>query len=936
VSANPRTPPRASYRVQLHKDFDFAQAAALADYLQALGVSHVYTSPIMTARAGSTHGYDIIDHTRINPELGGEEGFEALHQALKARDLGLIVDIVPNHMGIGSDNAWWMDVLEWGQHSPYAGFFDIDWHSSRRNLEGKVLLPVLGDQFGAVLERGEIELRLDAEQGSFSAWYYEHRFPISPLDYPVILLRDGALGPRTINARLDPLIRAFTLLRDDVDSARLGAAELMRQFAAAMRSEPAIVEEVQAALNAFHGEAGMPDSWRPLGRLLDAQAYRLAYWRVSSDEINYRRFFDINTLGGLRVERIDLFNETHRRLLRLVEDGRIDGLRVDHIDGLLDPLQYTRRLQGAAGRPGEPCYIVVEKILAPHEQLPSEWPVAGTTGYDSLNLIGAALTDPEGERLLGTFYRRFSGVRESFEDILWHSKREILRNSLASEVSVLASAVYRLSSSRWRSRDFTLNAIREALENLIAAFPVYRSYVDREQPAGASDRRHIDWALGVAKRRAGPVETSVYDFIAGVLTGDLAGQGSPYPRDEVLSLAMRFQQLSGPAMAKGLEDTSFYRYLRLLSHNEVGGDPRRFSLGVQGFHHANQQRLEHFPHAMLSASTHDTKRGEDARARIACLAEIPAQWAKQVLHWARMNRRLRVRIGDADAPERNHEYYFYQSLLGCWPLDLDLYHESALADLAGRVEAAMVKAVREGKQRSSWVHQDAEYESALARFVRAALDPQRSRMFLDDFAGFALRLAESGMRVSLSQTLLRLTMPGVPDIYRGAELWDLSMVDPDNRRPVDYVQYRERLAEIQELVPGDSGSVEAASQLMRGWSDGGVKLHLIRTALGLRRRQPALFAQGDYLPIEAQGHFADQVLAFGRRRPDQAAITVAPRFWNRLIDANGHVDWQDTVLPLPQGRWRNLLDGASIDSADGPAPLQTLTRHFPVALLVAD
>jgi (1->4)-alpha-D-glucan 1-alpha-D-glucosylmutase len=914
--------PRATYRVQLHKGFTFRDATDVVGYLSELGFSHLYCSPITKARPGSTHGYDIVDHNQLNPEIGTDAEFEALAAALSAHGMGLILDIVPNHMGVGTDNAWWVDVLEWGQLSPYAGFFDIDWASSRRNLEGKVLLPVLGDQFGKVLEAGEIQLRFDRDTGSFSAWYYEHRFPVVPFDYGRILRPAAEALNGVEREELRSLCERFAglkSLRRDVRVLRTQAAELKRELADHAARQASVMAAIEHALEGFDAQA---KGCGALGRLLDGQAYRPAYWRVASDEINYRRFFNINDLGGLRVELRELFEETHRRIFRLVEDGKVDGLRVDHIDGLFDPLEYVERLQARVGRPGEPFYIVVEKILAQYEDLPDAWPIAGTTGYDTLNLIGGLFVDPAGERPLDLLYRRFARRTQAFDDILYESKQRILRANLASEVAVLANEMHRLSSSHWRSRDFTFNGMRAALEEILARFPVYRTYVNRGG-ASAIDRRYIDWAIGVAKKRALQADTSIYDFLHELLTGDLA---EPYRREDVIFLAMRFQQLSGPAMAKGLEDTSFYRHFRLIALNEVGGDPRRFSVSLAAFHHVNDQRLKRRPNDMLAGTTHDTKRGEDARARIACLAGMAVPWGERVMGWERFNRRLHTELDGVAAPDRNDEYYFYQTLVGVWPPVLEPDDVEGVAALADRIEPALIKALREGKEKSSWSNPNDAYEQALCGFVRRALDAGKPNPFLVDFHGFLTRVAFLGALTSVSQTLLRLTIPGVPDVYRGAELWELSLVDPDNRRPIDYAACRARFEAVKGAKVHD---------LVETWRDGGIKLCVIWRALELRRLRSRLFAAGAYRPLQALGERAEHVVGFARVLDEDAVIVVAPRFWPSLWPEHAAApDWGDTAIEVPAGRYVDVFTGRTIEMPqDGTVLLRDLVGEFPVALL---
>ncbi|MGH7031833.1 MAG: malto-oligosyltrehalose synthase, partial [Stellaceae bacterium] len=821
-------PIRATYRLQFHRGFTFGDAAALVPYLAALGVSHLYASPITEARPGSTHGYDIIDHNRLNPEIGSDEDFRGLTAALGAHDMGLIVDFVPNHMGIGADNAWWLDVLEWGQESPFARYFDINWHALRADLEGRVLLPILGEQYGVILDKGEIMLRFDPAEGSFSAWYFDHRFPISPRSYPMILDLAGEL--------LAGVARDFAVLANlPPVAARERAVELKRALADQAR-DPAVAGAIEAALQRLVGRPGQPDSFGPLHRLLEAQSYRIADWRVAAEEINYRRFFNINDLAGLRMELPELFEQTHRLMFGLIERGELHGLRIDHIDGLFDPQDYCERLQQ---RSGAPLYVLVEKILARYEILP-DWPVAGTTGYDFVNQVLAVFVDPQGEAAMSRLYRRLAPRDDSFDDVLYACKKRIMQVNLASEMNVIAREFHQLAMRDWGTRDFTLNGVLAALEEVVAAFPVYRTYVS-PRGAGADDLRYIDWAIGQARQRWRGADTSIFDFLRAVLSGEAAEPERDPSPGGALHTAMHFQQVTGPVMAKAAEDTAFYRYVRLLALNEVGGDPRRFGMSVAAFHHLAQQRARRWPRAMVTTSTHDTKRGEDARARLALLSEMPREWGRRVFQWLRLNRSRRSQIDGESVPDRNVEYLFYQTLLGAWPPALAPTDVAGMDHLAERIEAYMIKAVRERKLESSWSNPNAQYEAALQRFVRGVLDASRPNPFLAEFHGFVAGLARAGAITSLSQLVLKLTVPGVPDIYQGGELWDFSLVDPDNRRPVDWDARRTLLETISAMRPAD---------LARDWQDGREKLFATRCLLALRGARPALFAEGDYQPLE--------------------------------------------------------------------------------------
>jgi (1->4)-alpha-D-glucan 1-alpha-D-glucosylmutase len=938
-------PPRATYRLQLSRDFTFADASALVDYLADLGVSHVYTSPFLKARPGSTHGYDIIDHNQINPEIGSIEDLRALAERLRNRGMGLILDFVPNHMGVGGkDNAWWLDVLEWGRLSPYAEFFDIDWHPARPDLAGKVLLPVLGDHYGAILEKGEISLRFDAAEGSFSAWYFEQRFPVTPDCYAAIL-RGAALPVGKAGEELKRLLGPHPLREAAGNKPQRGAdpyAEGVRfkaQLADLAARMPETAEALESAAERFNGTPGDAPSWRRLHELLEAQHYRVAYWRVAADEINYRRFFNINDLAGIRIELPELFERAHRLVLTLIAEGRLSGLRIDHVDGLYDPAGYCERLQrdasSAAPSPPGAFYVVVEKILAPYETLRA-WPVAGTTGYDFIREVGGLFVDPAGERPLLRIYRRFTGRSERYDAVVYAGKRRVGEVTLASETNVLANEFHELSHSHWRTRDFTLNSMRAALEEVIAAFPVYRTYVS-DEGAEAEDRRYIEWGIAQSKKRWPGADTSIFDFIAGVLALDLAKRGSGYDRAEARRLAMRFQQLTGPVMAKGAEDTAFYRYVPLLALNEVGGDPRRFGHSVAAFHRLAEARAERWPLAMLASSTHDTKRGEDARARLALLSELPREWRRRVTLWSRLNRLRRGEVDGEVAPDPKDEYFFYQTVLGAWPVDLAADDAPGLTAFCERVQATMMKAMREAKERSSWSNPNAEYEAVVARFVAGALDGSRPNPFLQDMHGFVASLARPGAINSLAQTLIKLAAPGIPDTYQGGELWDFSMVDPDNRRPVAWTARRRLLDELRERFTAAPVNRQAFAEMAAQWRDGREKLFLIWRTLALRAQRPALFAGGAYLPLETSGRHADHLCAFARAGDGQKAVVVAPRLVTSLLSEGATIDWADTAVALPEGAgWRDALAGRDLGARDGKIAAAELLADFPVALLASE
>jgi (1->4)-alpha-D-glucan 1-alpha-D-glucosylmutase len=940
------TIPRATYRLQLHRGFNFDAAAELAPYLADLGVSHVYTSPYLKARPGSTHGYDIVDHNAINPEIGDAGQFQRFVDALGEHGLAQVLDVVPNHMGIGSDNIWWLDVLENGPASAYAGFFDIDWQPLNDALAGKVLLPVLGARYGEALEGGELGLELDVQAGCFWVRYFEHRFPVDPSTYPLVLGHDldsvmAELGGDEEHVvELQTLMTAFRNLPDRLETAGELAAERHRDKEVHKNNLRRLLHEYPALCRALERTvAAINDDRDALHALLEEQAYRLAYWRVAADETNYRRFFDVNDLAGLRQEDLQVFLATHRLVSELVAKGSVTGLRIDHPDGLHDPVAYYRRLQeqiappGSAGDGGrEPLYVVVEKILAAHEHLPESWPVHGTTGYEFANLVSGLGVDSTSERELDRLFSRFVGRRIDFDELLYERKKLIMRVSLSGELHVLANQLDRVSEGDWHTRDFTLTALRDALVEVVASFPVYRTYVAADQ-VSAEDRRDIEWAIAAAKRRSTAADTSVFDFIRGVLLLENLDDMSEAAQQATINLALRFQQYTAPVTAKGLEDTSFYIYNRLVSLNEVGGDPRRFGTSVAAFHRTNEERARRWPHAMLATSTHDSKRSEDVRARINVISEMPDEWRAHVGRWSRVNRSRKGRVHGLLAPDRNDEYLIYQTLLGVWPVG----DEPDLEGLRQRLTAYMGKAVREAKVHTSWVNPNEPYERAVERFIAALLANPERNPFLKDFVPFCRRVIHAGARSSLSQTLLKITSPGVPDIYQGNELLDLSLVDPDNRRPVDYGVRRATLESLRAAWEQGGHRAGLARGLTASVEDGRAKLHVTWRALDLRRRRPELFAHGDYRPLKAAGSHADHVVAFARAAAADLAVVVAPRLWWRLeagrSGLSAHELWGDTVLELPPA-WtgralENLLTGERVERFD----LAHLLASFPVALL---
>jgi (1->4)-alpha-D-glucan 1-alpha-D-glucosylmutase len=882
----PKTP-LSTYRVQLRSEFGFDDAAAIAGYLADLGVSHLYSSPYLQAARGSAHGYDVVDPTRVNEDLGGEEAHARLCRTLGEAGLGQVVDIVPNHMAITERrNTWWWDVLENGAASRYAAYFDVDWNSPHARLRDTVLLPILGDHYGRVLEGGE--LQLVRREGRFEVHYHEHRMPVAPRSLDTLIAqaarRSGSPDLAFIADSLGQLPPATATDRASIIRRHRDKEVLAGQLARLSRERPEVaqaVDEVVAGINAD------PD---PLDELLQRQNYRLAFWRTAGQELDYRRFFDVNTLIGLRMEDERVFADTHALVLRWLKDGVIDGVRIDHPDGLRDPEEYFERLRDEAPE----AWIVVEEILEPGEPLRESWPVEGTTGYDVLNRIGGLLVDPAGEEPLTGLYGELTGEGTDWPALVREKKLLVQGELLASDVNRLAEIFLEVCERHRRHRDYTRFELRQAIREVVACFPVYRTYVRAEIGQVAElDRRYAGEAIAAAKAHRPDIAAELFDFFRDLLLLELRGEREG-------ELVMRFQQLTGPAMAKGVEDTAFYNFHRLISLNEVGGSPGEFGLSVAEFHRLSAEAQRLWPRAMLATSTHDTKRSEDVRARISLFSEIPERWGEAARGW--FERNAKHRQGPRrELPDRNAEYLLYQTLAGAWPIS------------AERAAAYMEKATREAKVHTSWTRPNPEYEEALRAFVGGVLDDAG---FVADLEAFVAPLVEPARVNSLAQTLLKLTAPGVPDFYQGTEIWDLSLVDPDNRRPVDYDLRRRLLADLKRgLTP---------EEILARMEEGLPKLWVIHQGLHLRRRNPEPFGpQGDYEPLRASGPRADHAVAFARR--GEVAVVV-PRLPLRLSG-----DWQGTTLELPPGAWRNELTGEEVEG--GERPVAELLARFPVALL---
>lgn len=873
--------PTATYRLQFNEGFRFRDAAALVSYLAALGITDLYASPLLQARRGSLHGYDVTDPTRLNEALGGEEGFAVLAAELQRYGMGLLLDIVPNHMAAGSENPWWRDVLRHGPDSPYAAFFDIDWRPRRPGLHGKVLLPILEAPYGTVLENGEIRVVL-AGDGPWAV-YHEHRLPLSPASF------DRLASASFPNERL-------RLPADDLD------------------------------------------------RLLAEQSYRLAYWRTGTEELNYRRFFDVTDLAGVRMDDENVFEAAHALVFELVRRGTVTGLRIDHIDGLYAPRRYLESLQGRLAGPdgGRNFYVVTEKILGEAEDLPGDWPVYGTTGYDFLNLVNELFIDGSGMADLEALYTRFTGLAADFDTLVYEQKKRVTEILFPGEVRALAWRLGLLAEADRHGRDLTLSELERGLVGVTACLPVYRTYIDGFTVA-ERDRDYIERAVEEAVRR-NPAVTRAAGFLRRVLLLRFPPGLPAEQRRLWLDFVMRWQQFTGPAMAKGFEDTVLYIYNRLVSLNEVGGRPATRGTPVAEFHRRNAARGRRWPHTLNATSTHDTKRSEDVRARINVLSEIAGSWAERVERWSRWNSERKPVVDGAPVPDGNMELLLYQTLIGAWPL-----REAEVPAFRERLLEYLVKAAREAKVHTSWLDPDDRYEKALQAFASSILEPDSGNRFLQDFKEFQKVTAFYGALNSLAQVLLKAASPGVPDFYQGTELWHMYLVDPDNRRPVDFGLRARFLAGLAEEEA--RGRLALAGRLLSGWDDGRVKLYVTYKTLTFRRAHAALFAKGEYIPLEAAGPAGEHVCAFARRHGDDWALVAVPRLAARLRLERaprsgglpetafplGEAAWGDTVLLLPggaPGRWHNVFTGEVV--AGEPLRVADLLRHFPAALLGKD
>ncbi|MGE3805457.1 MAG: malto-oligosyltrehalose synthase, partial [Gemmataceae bacterium] len=986
-SFSDRAIPRATYRLQFHKGFTFRDAEAIAPYLNELGISDVYASPILRARPGSGHGYDICDHSMLNPELGTEDDFNALSAALKKQRLGLILDTVPNHMGIGPTNGWWMDVLENGPASIYAAHFDIDWHPANPSLDNKVLIPVLEDQYGKVLESSKI--RLAHEEGAFFLYYYEHKLPVAPRTYSTILEQrlpqlDEELGEDNEHVQeLRSILTALSYLPAAIETSPEKIAErnrekevIKRRIATLLAASPEIATALEGAVTDINGKLGEPDSFDALDALLDSQSYRPAFWRVATEEINYRRFFDINELAAICVERPEVFQSTHELFFRLLAEGKANGLRIDHPDGLWDPTSYFRDLQksyvierarqqlGGQSVPdnfdqeaaasfeqrlahGEyeknwPLYVVAEKILSQDEALPREWAVYGTSGYDYLIQANSLFVAGDSRDAFDRIYKQFVGTKLDFHTLIRNTKKMIMLVTMASEINALSHQLDRIAERNRRFRDFTLNSLTFAIREIIASMRVYRTYITGPNNVSLRDRLFVESAVAEAKKLNPRTAGTVFDFICDSLLLRNIDDLRDEDRQRLVDWAMKFQQVTGPVMAKGVEDTAFYVYNRLSSLNEVGGEPDCFGITVEHFHDMNVARFDSWPHSMLASSTHDTKRSEDVRARLNVLAEVPDEWQAALARWGQLNAAKKDMADDVPAPDRNDEYLLYQTLLGAWPTEP--VEPAVFGEFRERIAAYMQKAINEAKVHTSWINPNHDYNAAVRSFVERLLPDDPEDMFRKDVAAFQRRLAYFGYFNALSQVVLKLTCPGVPDVYQGTELWDFSLVDPDNRRPVDYGRRRALLSALRQRIERSGKKlVPLVQEMLASMTDGRIKLYTLYRLLQLRRERQPFFAEASYHPLEVTGARREHVCAFARVLGDLAMIVMVPRLPLRLTNGNerpplGPEVWGDTAVLLPEeldgGRaFSHLFTGENLTATAGRLSVAAALGQFPVALL---
>lgn len=937
--------PLSTYRLQFNRFLTFTDAREIISYLNELGITDVYSSPYLKAKPGSLHGYDIIDYEQLNPEVGTEEEFNAFTEELRRFGMGQVSDIVPNHMCILGDNKWWKDVLENGRSSSYAYYFDIDWNYMKESLKEKVLLPILGQPYGKALESGE--LKLEMKEGAFYLRYFEQELPVEPGSYDMVLKKGiGDLEEKiagtgefqelmSILTALSHLPPTDVALPEEIRERHREKEVIKRRLRELYESSLTIRKFIDSNIALFQGTRGEPRSFDPLDELLSSGPYRLSLWKVAAEEINYRRFFDINELAAIRVEVPDVFVKSHKLILKFVRSGKITGLRVDHPDGLYNPSEYLKKLQEecaiSAGAPPDevpmrhfleaevekgagkdlPFYILGEKILIKGEKLPEDWPIFGTTGYVYMNVLNGIFIQSENAKLIDDVYSRFIKQKLDFQELLYSKKKLIMESSMSGEINVLGYKLGTLAEKSRLTRDYTFFGLTKGLIEVIACFPVYRTYINSLE-VSERDMRYIDLAVRKAQRTSTSISSSIFEFIRSVLLLEFPEGLGLKDRAEWLDFVMRFQQQTGPVMAKGLEDTAFYDYNRLLSLNEVGGAPERFGHSLETFHAQNMERAKDWPYAMISTSTHDAKRSEDTRARLNVLTEMPSKWKDAVFRWSKMNKPKKMILDGKSIPDPNEEYHLYQTLLGIWPFEGSI--DQAWIE---RIKEYKIKALRESKVNTSWINTNTEYERAVLRFIEELLKPESA--FYGDFDPFARMISYYGMLNALSQVHLKITSPGVPDFYQGTDLWFLSLVDPDNRRKTDYGLRKKILSDLKENEAILGNSV-LCQKLLESLPDGRIKLYITWKALNFRKAHKELFLAGEYIPMEVEGRRKENVCAFMKTGQGKSFVSAAPRFFANLIKPGelplGEKVWEDTrVLLREHGNYHNVYVEKEVMSA---------------------
>lgn len=914
--------PNSTYRIQFSSEFPFKSAEKIVGYLAKLGITELYASPIFKAKSGSTHGYDVVDPTQINPELGGQAAFDQLVSKLQSYQLGWLQDIVPNHMSYDANNLYLMDVLENGSDSDYVQYFDLAWNSPFGSSQEPILAPLLGDFYGSCLENGDIQIQYD--QNGLTVNYYSLKIPLKLESYSTFIASNLGKLAKSLGRRHPDFVKLLAVLfvlrslpSESGGKQRQDQSEFVKGMLWELyESNSEVKAFIDDNIRFFNGEAGNPRSVDLLDKLLSEQFFRLSYWKVGAEEINYRRFFTVNELISVKVEELKVFNETHNFLSQMVEQGKFTGLRIDHIDGLYNPKEYLDRLK----EKNPETYIVAEKILQPGEDIPKNWNIQGTSGYDYLNYLNSVFCDVENEKEFDKIYQTIQERSLDFEQVALEKKHLILDKNLAGDLDNLAALLKDISLKDRYGNDFTINGLKRAIAEVLTQFSIYRTYTT-EAGVSESDRTYIQTAIETARENA-PFSQKELDFLEKVLLLDYDDSLIQTDKDKWLYFAMRVQQYTGPLMAKGVEDTAFYVFNRLISLNEVGGDPGRFGISAAEFHQFNQYRQQHWHTAMNASSTHDTKRGEDIRARLNVLSEIPDEWQAQLQKWRDLNAEHKVRGKRGNMPSANDEYAFYQTILGAYP-----FQESEMPGFVDRIEQCAIKSIREAKVHTAWLRPNQPYEEACSNFVKAILNSDR---FLTEFLPFQQKIAHYGLFNSLSQTLIKLTSPGIPDIYQGSELWDLSLVDPDNRRPVDFELRASFLDEIQ----ASTDRLSLIQKLLATRQTGQIKQFLITQVLKLRNQYASTFLNGDYLPLEVTGKFKNHIIAFARKDSEKTIVTIAPRFFSRLIQVEQlpiAEIWEDTAIALPGTSWRDAI--ADIEHNGEAVFVKDILKYCSIALL---